>query len=513
MQQIDQLKKYLNIALDRKYWIIIPFLVTILGGLVYFLHAPKVYMARTLILVETQSVPQDLVRSIVTEGVEDRLRSITQEVTSRTNLERIIREHRLSEEGGRPVSLDAMVEAIRREITIDVARPSRGGAAPGSFTISYRGKDPRQVMDVTNALAYNFISQNLELRESQIQGTSSFLSEELESVRRRLTEREGELKAYREQYMGGLPDQLNANLAMIQRLQLQMDQLNSNLRDGENRRLLMQQTIDDARRGGLPVLPSPARSGEAGDLATLRSELAAMEVRLKKRIEILESSGTAVGGASGSPAVTPRLSPAEQNLVQQLRDIELDIAGARAEMKKVQAEMSVYQRRVEETPKREQELYSIERDYDNIKNLYNSLLERKLEADITVSMERKQRGERFRIIDSAKLPSYPVKPDMKMIFPMVLALALGLGAGLAYLREMMDTSYKNPEEAEGELHLPVIGSLGYRYTEKELQRRKLKEYMKGASVAVGFGVSVLCILLNAKGADKTFDFIKSFFIG
>ena len=58
---------------------------------------------------------------------------------------------------------------------------------------------------------------------------------------------------------------------------------------------------------------------------------------------------------------------------------------------------------MEDTPKREQELFSIQRDYQNLKELYDSLQKRKLEADIAVSMEKKQKGEQFRIIDPAKV--------------------------------------------------------------------------------------------------------------
>jgi len=89
----NEITKYLDIARRRKYWIIIPFLVTILGGLAYILIAPKAFEAETLILVQSQSVPQDFVRSIVTEAIEDRLRTITQQVTSRTNLEKVIRDY------------------------------------------------------------------------------------------------------------------------------------------------------------------------------------------------------------------------------------------------------------------------------------------------------------------------------------------------------------------------------------------------------------------------------------
>jgi len=238
-----EITKYLDIAQRRKYWIIIPFLASILGGLSYTLIAPKVYEAQTLILVQSQSVPQDFVRSIVTEAIEDRLRTITQQVTSRTNLETIIRDYRLSEDMGYSLSLDQTVEAVRRRVKIDVSKGGSGRGGTSAFTVSFRGQDPRKVMQVTNALASNFISQNLETRESQVLGTSAFLADELESVRNRLMTKEEELKGYRERYMGGLPDQLTANIAMLQRLQLQADQLSKNLGDAENRKILIQQTI------------------------------------------------------------------------------------------------------------------------------------------------------------------------------------------------------------------------------------------------------------------------------
>jgi len=202
------------------------------------------------------------------------------------------------------------------------------------------------------------------------------------------------------------------------------------------------------------------------------------------------------------------LSRAEQNLIQQQRDIELDIASTRAEIRKVQGEMGAYQKRVEDTPKREQELFSIQRDYENLKSLYDSLLKRKLEADIAVSMEKKQKGEQFRVIDPAKIPTYPVDPDLKKIFLMVLALGLGLGGGMAYVVEMMDTSYRGPDEIQKELKLPILVSIPFRHTEQEIKARKRIEILKGAGVAAGFAVSVVAIVVGTKGFGATVRYIK-----
>jgi polysaccharide chain length determinant protein (PEP-CTERM system associated) len=512
-------KKYLDMAGRRKYWAIIPFLAVILGGMGYLLNAPKVYEAKTLILVQSQSVPQAFVRTIVTEGVEDRLRTISQQVTSRTNIETIIRNYGLADELDPALNIDAMVGEVRRNIKIDVETGGtrRNPGVPHAFTISFRGKEPERVMRVTNALASNFISENLEMRETQVLGTTAFLGDELESVRRGLSEKEEELKAYRERNMGGLPQQLNANLAMLQRLQTRMDQLSREVADLENRKILVRQTLQEMRSAGQTVVFTTRGGLQVQDLASLRSELTALEsrytsshpdvVRLKKTIETLEALKPKE--EIDSTTKLADLSRAEQTLVQQLSTIDLDIARRREEINQTATEIGLYQRRVEDTPKREQELLSIERDYNNLKELYASLVHRKLEADISVSMERKQKGEQFRILDPAKIPTSPVEPNVRKIFLMVLALGAGLGGALAYFRETMDTSFKAPEEIEKEMDMRILVSIPYRHTAGEVRYRKVKETLKAASVAAGFAVCAVAIMVLAKGFDGSLEHMKA----
>lgn len=514
-----EINKYLDMARRRKYWAVIPFLAVILGGLGYVINVPKIYEAQTLILVQSQSVPQALVRSIVTEGVEDRLRTITQQVTSRTNIEAIIGKYGLAEELNQPLGIDGMVDEIRKKIKVDVQTSGdrKNPGVPNAFTIAFRGKEPEKVMRVTNALASNFISENLDIRETQVLGTTAFLGDELESVRRRLGEQEEVLKAYRERYMGGLPEQLNANLAMLQRLQTRMDQLSRETADLENRKILVRQTLEDMRRAGQTVT-LPTRGGmQVQDLASLRSELTALEarytsnhpdvVRLRKIIETLEALQPA--GEIDSTTNLAGLSRAEQTLVQQLNSIDLDIARRKEELRQTHSEMGLYQRRVEDTPKREQELLSIRRDYENLKGLHESLVQRKLEADISLSMEMKQKGEQFRILDPAKIPTFPVEPNVKKILLMVLALGAGLGGSLAYFREMMDTSFKAPEEIEKEMDMRILVSIPHRYTARELRYQKVRETLKAVSVGAGFVVCAGAIMVVAKGFDSSLAYLKT----
>jgi protein tyrosine kinase modulator len=509
------LTKYIDMALRRKWWIILPFLVTMLAGLAYALMAPKVYEAETLILVQPQRVPQNYVRSIVSTSVEDRLRTISQQVTSRTNLESIVNAYHLYSD--KEILLDQKVELLRKEINIQVVRGGQGGDA---FRIAFSYGDPRLVMEVTNTLASNFISQNLKIREAQALGTSDFLADELETARRQLAEKEEILKKYRERYMGGLPEQLQTNLSILTRLQGQLEQYAVNLRDAENRRIAIQKQITEASRApagsGEQILPGQAAGPD--QLTSLRNQLTSLEVRYTPNhpdiIRLKETIAKLEAKQNEEPQESPtrRLSPEARRMLQTLREqftnVELETKELKTEIVKTQDQIKWYQKKVEDTPKREQELLSLNRDYGNLKEQYNSLLNRKLEAEIAVSMEKKQKGEQFRIVDPAKLPERPTKPDIRKILLMAMVLGLGLGGGLAYMVEMMDTSYKTPKEVEKELELPILVSMPIRYTEKELRHKRIRKAMAYVSVSVGFVAAAFAIVIAAKGLDKTIEFLN-----
>ncbi|MBN1847937.1 MAG: protein GumC [Deltaproteobacteria bacterium] len=516
MESFD-ISKYLTMAIKRKWFIIITPLVAILIGLTYLLITPKVYEARTLILVQPQKVPDNFVRNIVSSTMEERVRTISEQVTSRTNLEQIIREYDLySHSAEKSLLLEEKVEIARQAIQIEVVRQGQGG-----FSITFEGQDPIKVMNVTNALASNFISENLKIRESQALGTSTFLADELESVRNQLIEKEEELKRYRERYMGGLPEQLDTNLRILERLQTQQDQNKDNLREAENRRNEIQRQIAETRSASSGAVSRPeVQRAEADELNSMRNELAALQarytenhpdvIRLKETIERLEKKRIEVVPQPTDLPQAPLVdNTVDQTLRGQLREVELEIERLQKEITEINSRMEWYQRKIEETPKREQELIGLNRDYENLQEQYNSLLGRKLEADMAVSMEMKQKGEQFRVVDPANIPARPIGPDMKKILLMAFALGLGLGGGLAYLLEFMDSSYKDPHEAEADLKLPVLINLPFRHTEVELKRMKWKSTLAYISVSAGFVVSAFGIVLTVKGLDKTMEYIRN----
>ncbi|MGZ3536793.1 MAG: Wzz/FepE/Etk N-terminal domain-containing protein, partial [Thermodesulfobacteriota bacterium] len=169
----------MDIGFRRKWYIIIPLVICVLGSYGVCKYLPKVYKATTLILVQPQAIPENYVRATLTDTVANRLNTISQEILSRTRLEKVIQEFELYPKIRKTRPLEEVVEIMRKAIEVKVQEPRRD-ATTNSFSISYEGEEPKIVMLVTNKLASLFIEENLRVREDRAEGTSEFLSKELQ---------------------------------------------------------------------------------------------------------------------------------------------------------------------------------------------------------------------------------------------------------------------------------------------------------------------------------------------
>jgi polysaccharide chain length determinant protein (PEP-CTERM system associated) len=519
-QDLLKIDHYIELVLRKRWLIIIPFCLAMIAGSHQAITLPKIYQASTLILIEPQSVPQDYVRSIVTEDIDSRINTIQQQILSRTNMEKIISDFNLfSGPEFENVFMEDKVEIIRKRIDVHVTQDRR--RETNSFSISYRGRDPMKVMRVANGLATYFIDENLKVREAQAIGTSDFLKYELENIQRKLVETEQKVREYRQQYMGELPEQLEANLRIIDRLQLQLNDKQESLRDEKNRLVILDNQIQESRN--LQTIDEgPVDLTTTTDLTRLKAELENLltrytdshpdVLRLKSRIKELEAgaasedqrtAGIAVaGGARTAPTVDYQNQRIE--VLSEIGSLEVEIA-------EIIRQINFYQARVERTPEREEELSSLMRDYQLIQDSYNSLLNRKLEAEIAVNMERKQKGEQFRIIDKARLPEKPVSPDMKQLFLIVTIAGLAIGCGLVFFLDYLDTALRQPEEFEAELELPVIATIPRVLHPKDIRRQRLNFAFSFLSIMIaGVLFAGFAVLTVIKGVDPTLAFVRRF---
>ncbi|MBI5755309.1 MAG: hypothetical protein HZA12_00130 [Nitrospirae bacterium] len=472
-----QIEDYIEIILRRKWFIIIPFAASIIGIIIALIFIPPLYKSTTLILVEPQKVPEAYVNPTITADIKDRLSTITQQVMSRTRLESVVNEFNLYQDKKGKTAADEIVEVMRSNIVIDVKGDTKGKGLD-SFTIAYIGYEPETVMHVTNRLASLFIEENLKVREQQAEGTTEFLDAQLQGLKTALESQEVQIKAFKEKFMGELPSQLEANLRTLDRLQLELQINNDSLRSAEDRKIMLERQLTEigaapvtaTGRGfaGPPADPLRVRlanlqvelsqlssmyTDKYPDIVRIKNEIADIEVQLKKEKSQEKGSNT---------PVIPQViidNPLYAALATQLMEVSAETKNLKEKQREITKNIAVLQGRVERIPAREQQMAALMRDYENSRANYQSLLNKKLDAQLAENLEKRQKGEQFRILDPANLPTKPFKPDPKKIILIGLALGLGSGFGLTFLLEYIDASFRKAEDVYAVIGIPVLASV------------------------------------------------------
>ena len=513
MEELDDqtamrgLDEYWAMVVRRRWWILGPLF---LGWLIAFASAwviPPKYTSETVILIEPQKVPQQLVMSNVQVEMQERLQSIQQQVLSRTRLLTIVNNLHLYQ-GLFFSSPDDQLLQMRKDIKIDLIQtPPVPGKPSGltAFRISYIADKPQIAQQVNTQLAELFIDENVRASQNQSETTTNFLDAQLTAAGAALAAQEKKIREYEAAHMGELPDQLQSNLQILNGAQGQL-QAAIDARD----KALQQQaylnslaTQYDAM--GITESSPAATPGGAQQLEMMRTELAALEAKytpdhpdvkkLKDTIARMEQSqketqDTKSDDASKdteksgtSPSQLQAMTPVMQ-IQSQIRANKLEIQTREAQIAKLEQKVNQYQARLNATPGRQQELSDIMRNYDESKKNYDTLLGKTMQSSLATSLTRQQQGDQFRIIDPPSLPEKSSFPDR---FKFAIA-GLGIGLVLAFVfgvgSEFLDDRIRGEQDLLSAAQLPVLAEIPALPTEREIAAQKWKPWIALAAAVV-----------------------------
>ena len=477
---------------SRRRWLAVVVFATSFSAAVSLVMAlPSLYRSTATVLVSQEQVSETFVRSSITGELEPRLHTISQAVLSRSRLQELIVDFDLYPDLRRRASPEAVIERMRRDIKLElkgVAQRS-GHSATIAFTLGYQGWDPQTVAKVTNTLVSFYVKENERMRRRQASGTTEFLKGQLAEVKGKLNEQERRVGGFKDRFMGELPEQQGANLATLGRLNAQLSLNSENqIRAMERREKLLKQI-------GEADSPDPAASpdGSVAQMSRLRRELAELRTRfsdkypdvarVKAEIAALERqlSETKIDGRPRTEPATPT-EPALLRLTRALSEAEAEMNILKADEKRLRQTVATYERRVENTPKQEQELQKLTRDYDAIKDFYSSLLKRHEDAQIAETMER-QEEKQFRILDPAISPTEPAGPNRLQLMLMGFMLSLAIAAGAVVLAEQLDTSFHSVDHLRAFTRVPVLLSIPRIVTKADIKQER-SQFCLGVAAAM-----------------------------
>lgn len=491
------LEKCLAILKRRVWSLVVP--VVVVPLLVYgvSLFIPSRYTSQTLVLIEEQKVPDSFVKPVVNEELNRRLATMQEQILSRTRLQPLIERFHIFPDMN-SVPMDELVERMRKMISLaavhddfgDPSSPKKG--LPG-FYISFSAPDPHMAQQVCGEITSMFLEENLKDREQSAEGTTQFLSTQLEDAKRKLDEQDAKLAAFKQRYIGKLPEQEQANLSVLPALTGQLDAVNQAVERAQQDKTFAESMLAQQ----LGVWKS-SRSGQDPEtlqktLDDLHAQLTALEGRytsdhpdvikikreiaeVQKKIEIAPplASKTDIAGGNSAPSEPQEIRQLRAQ-IHMLENLRIEKTRAQEELQK---QIRDYQARIQTSPLVEQEYKAVTRDYQTALTFYNDLLAKKAQSAMAADLERKQQGEQFRLMDPPNLPDSPSFPNRLLFALGGLAAGLALGMGMIILREAQDKSLRTDDDVLFYLKLPVlahISALSAAERDKKTKRKLVRE--------------------------------------
>ena len=522
--------EFLDILRRRKWVILLSVLLIHIGSVVYCVVAPDLYQSTMKLLVIPPAVSEGMVRSTANIEYKDRLKMLQQDILSSPRLLAVISEMGLFKEESRKMSSSAMVSQVRKRIDME-------DEGKNSFILFFQHENPEVAMRVTSRLGSFFVEENIRSREATAQETSKFLADEVQETRKRLEVQEEKLKQYKLQFGGELPQQEQANLNRLQRLQDQIKNNSDAIARLADRKVFLEAQISNIERNapgaGGQDLWQTVGSGDKASLPSLLSELAARKKKLEElsmkytplypavtqarweveqleaRIATMRQAAKKAGEESARGASAPSTSKQAPDIETtgvdageigrlrgQVASIDLEIVALKRESANSAHTIDQIQRKVERLPQREQEMIALSRDYDNIKRSYEELLKKKLDSEVSQKLEEKQKGEQFQVLEPANLPTRPFKPNRPLVLGLALLASFVIGVGGAFAFEMMDPTLRGSKEFRNYFDMPVLACLPLIQDDSQSRRITVRRAAVVGGLISMLGVYLVFLAVN-----------------
>lgn len=479
---------------------------------------PPTYESEAEILVEQQQVPKDFVTPNVSTTPEQQLQTMTQQVLSRTRLQSLIDQYHLYTHQSRILALfepSDHVEQMRKDIKIDLVETPGREQELTAFKITYGAGSPEVASSIVNQLANFFINENIEMQQSRSATTTQFLSSQLADAKARLDQQEQQVRAFKAQHLGELPDQLQSNVQILSGLQQQLANVQGAIDRSQQQKLYLEslvqqyetaQTTLDA--GGDSAVSPPALDKQLQDLRMqLQQErsqytdsypdVIALKDQIKKTEALKKQINDEIAKGQNDQKSKDGMVPATAMEVQngqptpmmqiqsQLKANQLEIQSERNEEADVKARIAAYQNRLNMAPVTEQQLAEVSRGYDEAKANYTSLLQKENNSQLATNLEQNQQGEKFSLIDAASMPPLPSSPNHILISIGGLLFGILLAAAVTILLELTGAKIRQEKDLEGIVPARVLVGIPHIITPLELQQRTLRRWMERcAAVAI-----------------------------
>ena len=498
---IDMLRRY-------RSWIIGPMFAGLVLSVVVAFMWPDTYISQAVMRITPQQVPENLIPSVLSTQMTERLNQMQQEILSRTSLQEIIQRPSLDlyKRERQRLPLEDIIQDMRNKyIKIQMMEtPSSSGERrlASAFLIQFSYSDRYKAQQVVRELVTKFTEQNVTVQRNQATLTTSFLADELKTAKESLDSKDADIGKFKSVNQGRLPEQLPANVQALQGLRMELNQINeainrdnqekmfleSTLQSLKNQTAFISSNLEDTLTSQTSAVKNErlirlnqaiqeGKSNLAGlkqtftedhpDIKTLQARLGALE-KERDDLEKQETERAATAPADPAPrkVTNPQMQKSLQDVQVQTAAVQvriqattMDIEARTRQRADVEKQITSIQSRIEMSPPLEQQYAGLLRDAELARQNYSEMVKRREASATAQNLEEHKAGQNLEVLDPASLPEAPAEPNRLAIAGVGTMLGLVAGIMLAGGREVKNTTLKNLKDIRAYTNLPVLSSI------------------------------------------------------
>lgn len=477
--EVKSLSDYIQILRRRKYLILLPMLCLLIISVVVALILPPVYRSEATVLIEQQHIPIDLVQSTVVSLADERIKQIEQKIMTINNINLIIDKYNLYKEQAQKISNTELAGEFRTNtqlelISANIIKRGRRSTATLAFKLAFSHKNPIITQKVTNELVTLYLDENIKNRTERALETTNFLEIEASKFKLEIQKIENKIAQYKEKYSDSLPELLSVNVASISRSENELQQLSLQEKMLNERRISLRTQLS---------MTSPSASSGAGNnqseglesagqledqyqyLLNKYSEFHPDVKAIKRKIDNLNAVDP-----SASRQTRAATNPIYLQLKSEMEMAAIELSNIQKQKITLKHTLDKLEVRVSQTHQVERGYYDLMRDLENHSVKYKELKAKALEAKLSQTLEEEQKAEKFTLIEPARVPLKPEKPNRIKIVLMGLALSIAVGLGAGYTAEIFDQSIRGHHALEQVTGFEPLVVIPYINNQEDLDR-------------------------------------------
>ncbi len=571
-EDLKSFNDFILIGWRRKYYILVPSVLLFVIIIYVVSILPPIYQSSATVLVESQKISQEFVRSTETNFAEERIHLLVKRIMTSKQLLEIADEYDIFAEQGSNYLISERLKDMKKRVLIKIVgadgkRLRSDNSSTLAFTLSFEDRSPGVAQKVVDRLVTLFLKENIRSRTELVEETTEFLKKEGDRLGVRIEGIEKKIVAFKQKNEGSLPETLTVSLQQAANLRTEFLKSDSELSSLEGQRDLLRVELKTLKNkpaavGGIsaekqalrielkqlqnkfitlsarygsehPDVKSASRQivafrNEYGNLsdkkelqlqrkqaedqyAEVSSKYAAEHPDVKRLERKLQSISQMISQFDNSASLFSEefKDPKVLQTETRLSSILKSINRLDRSRENLQLQIALLEKKISKIPEVERGIDVLERDYDNTKQKYQELKSKQLQAELSKSLEEDRKGERFTLLEPAFLADSPIKPKRLQLLVLGFGLSLLCGIGAASLAESLDSGIRGARALAAVTKMTPLVTIPYITTARDGKIRIRNIIISMAAVLIVAGVVLVILHNNYKPMDLIWlDFMQ-----